>query len=143
APTRQFFSGAAPSTPGAVPDANNPLANRLLASVSRDVPGGRIAWGALAVTAGDFDGDGVTDLAVGTPNATEGSSPVSSADAVAAAYANRAYVFPGVGAVKLGSPPAKLLLSTAAAYLQGEAAADGFGMLPTSPRLDLNGDRAD
>jgi N-acetylneuraminic acid mutarotase len=144
APTRQFFNGTQPATPGSVQDSNNPLANRLLLSISRDVPGGRFAWGALSVTAGDFDGDGTTDMAVGTPKVTEGSSPTSpGTDPVA--YANRVYVFPGVGSIKLDSMPKtlKLKLSTAAAFLQGESDGDGFGVLPVSPRIDLDGEHSD
>src|SRR5262249_34868487 len=111
------FNGAknfASGTPTALSSANDIL------SINRGAQG----QGPLTVTSGDFDGDGVVDIAVG--------------DTFASSGAGRAYVFSDVAAQAL---PGVALLPTIT--ITGSNNGDGFGVLPATPHLDLNGDRID
>ena len=59
------------------------------------------------------------------------------------AYSNRVYIFSDVGAIKGRHAGLAEALADASQFLQGEDASDGFGVLPSTPRMDLDGDRAD
>lgn len=104
------------------------------------LPAGTYAYGTPQVTAGDFDGNGFVDLAVGLPQSTYSTSPTNplmnpSADP----NANKVFLFRDV-AIRSYYYAVPKTLSNAAIVISGEAAGDQFGWLTVSP-ADLNGDR--
>jgi Ca2+-binding RTX toxin-like protein len=121
---------------------NNNL-DRLIRRAGRGLTSG-YAFGTPQVTAGDFDGDGNIDLAIGLPQSTLSTSPIDpNASKAADPNANRVSVF-----WNFTTPPryqglTNLQFSNAPVIIPGESANDRFGMLASAPRLDLNGDRID
>ncbi|KKL71189.1 hypothetical protein LCGC14_2097400, partial [marine sediment metagenome] len=108
-------------------------------TVRRVAPGqlgnGLAMVGTLEATAGDFNGDGRIDLAVGEPlrvveNALE--------DVLLTDARGSLYVF-----FSVADQGSQLVLTDADVILQGEAGSDRLGTLPSAPGLDLNGDRID
>ncbi|HEX2474911.1 MAG TPA: SdrD B-like domain-containing protein, partial [Lacipirellulaceae bacterium] len=86
----------------------------------------------LMATAGDFDGDGRADLALGelTREVRTGGGNIISQD-----LRGHLYVF-----FAINDRPAEVFFADADFVVHGEAAIDFFGMLPQSPNVDLDGD---
>ena len=97
-----------------------------------NVPAGLSLLGLLDVTAGDFDGDGHMDLVIGETErmVTTATSQVLDRDA-------RGHLYVYWSVQERGY---ELLLADADVVVDGEAAFDQFGRLPSAPGLDLNGD---
>ncbi|MEE8452190.1 MAG: leucine-rich repeat domain-containing protein, partial [Thermoguttaceae bacterium] len=115
------------------------LTSELLAdqTVRRQAPGqlgsGLAMVGTLEATAGDFNGDGRVDLAIGEPlRIVENTT----GDVLATDARGRLYVF-----FSVADQGDSLVLTDADVVLQGESASDRLGTLPSAPGLDLNGDR--
>ena len=117
--------------------------NTLIAEFRRIVPANEFAFGTMQVTAGDFDGNGKIDIALGVPVGTRTTDPkvpgtTNSVDA------NRAYVFYDRGNVAVDSTVAisdrRFVLNTANAVLRGQSTTDQFGTLSSTPMTDLNAD---
>ena len=117
--------------------------NTLIAEFRRIVPANEFAFGTMQVTAGDFDGNGKIDIAVGLPIGTRTTDP-RVAGATNSVDANRAYVFYDRGNVAVDSTipisDRRFVLNTANASLRGELATDQFGTLSLTPMVDLNAD---
>ncbi len=88
--------------------------------------------GLLDVTAGDFDGDRHMDLAVGETERT-----VMNATGQVLDHDARGHLYVYWSVEDRGS---ELRLADADVVVDGEAAFDQFGRLPSAPGLDLNGD---
>ena len=97
-----------------------------------NVPTGLCLSGLLDVTAGDFDGDRHMDLAVGETERT-----VMNATGQVLDHDARGHLYVYWSVEDRGS---ELRLADADVVVDGEAAFDQFGRLPSAPGLDLNGD---
>ncbi len=89
--------------------------------------------GTLTATAGDFDGDGRIDLAVGEPNRIVTGGIAGTPD-----LRGHLYVY-----FAIGQQPTQLLLADADLTLDGEAQADALGTFLPAPRVDLDADGID
>ncbi len=78
----------------------------------------------LSATFGDFDGDQLTDIALGDTST------------------NRVYVYWSAASTPLTSLRKQLIIERQSdVQLQGETTTDNFGVLPLTSHMDLNGDR--
>jgi len=134
-----------------------PTLNARLAELRVD--SGSDAWNLsrLHVSAGDFDGDGRIDLAIGQPltqrASTSTSSIYSSLESLdarglvsvfySAADRSLREVIDGRTSDHPDSISLVTYLSQAGAVITGESATHGFGILPTVPRIDVDGDGID
>ncbi len=98
-----------------------------------NVPEGLSLRGPLDVTAGDFDRDGLMDLAIGETSRTVTNAANEILDRDTQGHL---YVF-----WQVADWGAELLLADADVMVDGEETFDMFGRLPSDPGLDLNGDR--
>jgi Ca2+-binding RTX toxin-like protein len=101
-------------------------------TVSSSVPAGETLVGPLTATAGDFNGDGKIDLAV-----AQGSATLEDAQGFQVDFSRRGQV--GVF-WSAGAGTTSLTLDAADLTLQGEQTGDQFGLLSSTPDLDLNDD---
>ncbi len=117
--------------------------NTLIAEFRRIVPANEFAFGTMQVTAGDFDGNGKIDIALGLPVGIRSTDPKVPGTANSV-DANRAYVFYDRGSVAVDSTipisDRRLVMSSANAHLRGQLPTDQFGTLSTTPMTDLNAD---
>jgi len=110
-------------------------------TIRRAAPGeltpGVSIGGALTATAGDFNGDGRMDLAVGEPSrtVTNAAGDVLDLDRRGHVYVYWSLADPGRGT--------ELTLDEADVALHGQGEFDSFGHLPPTPGIDLDGDRRD
>ena len=108
-------------------------------TISRFAPGqlppGFAAAGFITATAGDFDGDGKGDLAVG-----EFFSVIANAPGNTISFDDRGRVFVFFS---IDDRPTDLVLADADLVLDGENELDFFGRMPTTPGMDLDGDGFD
>jgi Ca2+-binding RTX toxin-like protein/Leucine-rich repeat (LRR) protein len=86
--------------------------------------------GPLSITAGDFDGDGMPELAIGEPQriVEDSQDAILNTDSRGSVYIFRTITYP-------------LFLASADVTLHGDGAFDKLGTLPTTGPVDLNGDR--
>ncbi|WP_406700164.1 SdrD B-like domain-containing protein [Singulisphaera sp. Ch08] len=105
-----------------------------------EVNRGSSGSGTLQATAGDFDGDGRTDLVVGDP--TQNKTYVYYSNSTASP--TRMRVSQDIRAARLDLANRIVGLAAAAdATLTGEGLDDQFGVMPLTPGMDLDGDRID
>ncbi|MDV6029537.1 MAG: hypothetical protein F9B45_05405 [Phycisphaera sp. RhM] len=121
-----------------------------LMRIQRDLPQNTSAHGPLSLQVGEFDGDLVTDLAVGTPGSYFSDSPAEDApQSVPDPQANQVRLFYDIQwpqlADALNDGPLMVRLGDAVATIDGESSTPGevFGYLPQSPYTDLDGDGLD
>ncbi len=112
----------------------------LIAEFRRSLPSGKLANGTPQLTAGDFDGNGRIDIAIGLPDAS--TSDTVGGPTTVANDANQVYVFYDKGNIRQGTqtPLAarQLSLNSANAVLRGEQPGQQFGYLSLTPSIDLD-----
>ncbi len=132
-----------------------PTLNAALAEIRLDSSPSQWQLNQLYVNSGDFDGDGLVDLAIGQPRQA---SAVAGGQLVEGQTLDRrgsVSVFYSVGTQSLrqstegrtasapSSKPNVRYLSSADFVINGEASTDGFGNLPKAPMLDLDDNQID
>ena len=132
-----FYGSAAPGGSRLV-SPGNPLPGGV---TIRRAPAGYLTDGVsmsgeLTVTAGDFNGDGWSDLAVGEPARVVTNSR---GDVLDLDQRGHVYVF----LAPAGGWPSELAMTGADVVLDGEGEGDALGRLPATPGIDLDGDRRD
>ncbi|MCX7893546.1 MAG: PA14 domain-containing protein, partial [Burkholderiales bacterium] len=101
-----------------------------------DIPSDVLYYGTLTATAGDFNGDGRMDLAVGESarlTATKGGTTILGLE-------ERGQLGVFFTVMERGS---RLALSAANSRVEGQFEFDRLGVLPATPGFDLDGDRID
>jgi probable HAF family extracellular repeat protein len=128
------FYGAPRLAPGIV--RADTTASFIIQRTSTTLPGGVALEGPIDVTAGDFNGDGQMDLAIGTPSSEE--SNTTTGVTFDQESHGSVYLFWDV-AGKLTPQNKTLSLDDADVTLQGVGNSDGLGTLPSTPGYALNG----
>jgi uncharacterized delta-60 repeat protein len=126
---------------------DRPSLNAVLAEFRADLPQNLWAMGRLHVTAGDFDGDRRLDLAIGLPElaiAPAGDTlygdPNDFLDRRGLVSVFYGFTGEELAAARETRQPVVRYLSQADVVLTGEGLTDRFGVLPSMPNLDLDGD---